>query len=290
MASKQLKDMNLIDDFLFEKVVTYPEIGEKVCSRILEIILGRKIGKISVVAQKVYAGRDGETHGARLDVYVDETRDEAEAVPNEIFDIEPDKNEDKKASLPRRVRSYRAKMDERMLKSGDEYSKLKRVYIIMILSYDPFGLGRMVYTVKNRCIEEPDMPYDDGAENIFLYCDGTVGSPPGELADLLHLFRGRKADEMENKNLEDIDRMVDQVKNDEVVGVTFLNMFDHEKEAREENLAEGRKVGQALGESYYAALADALISAGRIDDLKKISTDTALREKLYKEYGIKKDI
>lgn len=38
----------------------------------------------------------------------------------------------------------------------------------------------MVYTIQNKCVEEPDMPYADGALSIFLYTRGTEGNPPQE--------------------------------------------------------------------------------------------------------------
>ena len=38
----------------------------------------------------------------------------------------------------------------------------------MLLPYDPFGYNRIIYTVKNKCLEEPEMAYDDGVLNLFL--------------------------------------------------------------------------------------------------------------------------
>ena len=58
---------------------------------------------------------------------------------------------------------------------------LKNIYIFMIMPYDPFGKKRMVYTVKNQCIEEPDIPYEDGIRKIYLYTKGVEGSPSQEL-------------------------------------------------------------------------------------------------------------
>ncbi len=49
--------------------------------------------------QRFFCGENLETHGIRLDVYLDEEN-------GEIFDIEPDQNDGKNemAALPRRVR------------------------------------------------------------------------------------------------------------------------------------------------------------------------------------------
>ena len=107
-------------------------------------------------------GEDPKYHGVRMDIYLDEQE-------GEIFDIEPDRNggkEDIKA-LPRRVRFYHAKIDAGNLESGEDYSHLRNVVVIFITSYDPFGRNRMVYTIQNKCVEEPDMPYADWCVEHF---------------------------------------------------------------------------------------------------------------------------
>ena len=60
--------------------------------------------------------------------------------------------------------------------SIEDFGKLKQVYVIFICNYDPFGYDRVLYTIKNRCLEEPEMNYDDGAETIVLYTKGTKGT------------------------------------------------------------------------------------------------------------------
>ena len=34
---------------------------------------------------------------------------------------------------------------------------LKKVYVIFIMPFDPFGCDRMIYTIKNCCVEEPEL-------------------------------------------------------------------------------------------------------------------------------------
>ena len=55
-------------------------------------------------------------------------------------------------------------IDRRSLKAGEHFGKMKKVYVIFICDYDPFGYDRALYTIKNRCLEEPTMPYEDDAE------------------------------------------------------------------------------------------------------------------------------
>lgn len=41
MQRKRLEDMNLLDDFLFNAVMTFPGIGERFCRLLLQVVLGR---------------------------------------------------------------------------------------------------------------------------------------------------------------------------------------------------------------------------------------------------------
>ena len=69
---KTLKELNLLDDFLFGILLTYPEVGEKFSRALLQTIFQREFGKLTVIPQKIYYGSDTDQHGARLDVYMEE--------------------------------------------------------------------------------------------------------------------------------------------------------------------------------------------------------------------------
>lgn len=89
---RELKELNLLDDFLFNKVVSHPEFGEKFGRELLRIVLGKDVGKLKVVPQKVYYGSDIACHGARLDVYLEEG-DVDEMFENAtIYDVEMEKD------------------------------------------------------------------------------------------------------------------------------------------------------------------------------------------------------
>ncbi len=70
-------------------------------------------------------------------------------------------------------------------------------------------------------------------------------------------------------------------KNQEVVDVCKAV-----EEWRQEERAEGRAEGHQAGEDKLARLIDALINAGRNDDIAKVATDKNYREKLYHEFKI----
>ena len=61
---------------------------------------------------------------------------------------------------------------------------------------------------------------------------------------------------------------------------------EEREEGRVEGHAEGRAVGHQEGEDKLARLIDALINAGRNDDIAKVATDRNYREKLYLEFNI----
>ena len=224
---KTLEEMNLLDDFLFVWMVSYPEIGERFVRSLLKTIFGREFKHLSVTAQKVFYGADTKLHGARLDVYIEPEKGASEGKAA-VYDIEPDQNDspsDKKA-LPRRVRFYHGKIVARSLSSGADYNTLKDVVIIMIMPYDPFGLNRMVYTVKNKCVEVPEMEYEDGASTLFLYTKGTVGIPNEAVKQLLHYMEDTTYENAVNKELREIHRMVETVKEDPEVAEMHIQMVE----------------------------------------------------------------
>lgn len=72
MQKKLLKDLNLLDDFLFYTMTNHPLYGESFSRLLLKIIFNRDFGKLKVVPQKAYYGSDTDKHGARLDVFIEE--------------------------------------------------------------------------------------------------------------------------------------------------------------------------------------------------------------------------
>lgn len=64
MQRKRLEDMNLLDDFLFNAVMTFPGIGERFCRLLLQVVLGVRLGGcgllrrgLLVAGMRGFAGR-----------------------------------------------------------------------------------------------------------------------------------------------------------------------------------------------------------------------------------------
>ena len=58
----------------------------------------------------------------------------------------------------------------------------------------------------------------------------------------------------------------------------------------EKGRKEGRKEGIHEGETLLASLINKLLSLGRNDDVAKVTTDQAFREKLYLQFGLKESV
>lgn len=74
--------------------------------------------------------------------------------------------------------------------------------MIFICNYDPFGYDRVKYTIRNMCVEEPEMPYDDGAQTTQTNAV--------------------------NDTLKDIQKMVDIVKRDGEVSLSYMKGFERD--------------------------------------------------------------
>ena len=68
MQRRKLEELNLMDDFLFNAMLTHSETGEKFTHAILKLLFNRDFKNLKVSAQKFYAGMNTDLRGARLDV------------------------------------------------------------------------------------------------------------------------------------------------------------------------------------------------------------------------------
>lgn len=119
----------------------------------------------------------------------------------------------------------------------------------MILPYDPFGLDRMMYTVKSKCMEEPEMEYEDGASTLFLYTRGTKGVPNEALKQLLHYMEETTSANVVNDDLREVHKMVEIVRIDPETTISCVRLteklYRSKREGKEEGKIEGRIEGKA---------------------------------------------
>ena len=324
MQRRKLEELNLLDDFLFNAMLAYPDTGEAFIRKLLETLFDRKFPHLKIRAQESFAGVNTDLRGARLDVYIEEdgsVQINGNEIPT-VYDVEPDHNH-KSAEIkafPKRARFYHAMIDRRSLKAGENFGKMKKVYVIFICDYDPFGYDRVLYTIKNRCLEEPTMPYEDDAETWVLYTRGKKGNISESLRQLLSYMENTNQNNAINEDLRDIQQMVDQVKRDGEVSLRYMKWFEHDqmmyeqgRKEEQENTERERKIAEQerknaeqekkraeAAEQFAKAakqevkiaeqekkLTKHLLSDQRLEDLQRALDDAAFRDQLLQEYGIR---
>ena len=103
----------------------------------------------------------------------------------------------------------------------------------------------MIYTIKNSCIEEPEMEYEDGARTLFLYTHGenTEGVSEG-VQQLLKFMEQTQRDNAVNEDLETIQNMVEEIKNDREVSIEYMKLHEHEEMLQRIAYNEGESAGE----------------------------------------------
>ena len=239
---KKLEDMNLINNFLFQEVARNEEYGKEFCRIIWGTILDREMGDMEIEVEKTLVGEGLESHGVRLDALVkerDTKRMEISSGAGEaIFNLEL--NQYRISDPARRGRYYQAIVTSKYFESGEDYKGLMDTYVIFILPYDPFGEGRMMYTIRTGCVEQPDMPYEDGQATIFLYTKGKYAPSQG-LSDMLKYIENSREENASNPALRRLSDMVRETKRDKAVGVRYKMWRDYESDMKKHAREEGRK-------------------------------------------------
>lgn len=111
--------------------------------------------------QKQLKGINVDKRGIRMDIYTTEKdKEEKGGKTLRVYDIEPNNYYEK--DIPHRSRFYQSMIDSKLLPVNAPFEELPDVITIWILPYDPFGEERMLYTVKNCVVENPQIGYNDG--------------------------------------------------------------------------------------------------------------------------------
>lgn len=242
-SNQSIQDLNLLDSYLFGEVTEIPENAEYIAKIIIERTLGCKIKKISVMPEKQLAGVDTSRHGIRMDLCIMEYEEDNVAG---VYDIEP--NRYKIKELPRRSRYSQALTDAKLLSAGKRYRDLPDYVSIWILSEDPFGLNRAVYTVRSKVEEVPDANFDDGVTKVFLYAYGEEGGSEA-LRSLLRYFVDSDASNATDKELKEVHKIVTGIRSDAMKGEKYMTLHDMIEFEKEESFDEGYEEGVSVGEA-----------------------------------------
>ena len=232
---KELKDLNLLDRFLFAETVEDPET----LADILEIILGKDV----VLRQLPQTEKE-----ERVRLWSKQVRLDVWALDEDHSVYETEVQNRNTGNLPRRMRLYHGIIDSRLLPPGEiDYNKLPDVFLILIAPFDLFGEGRFRYTFQNMCKEVPGLALDDGAIRIFLNTRGQVQEGVSqELIDLLRYFEHsteETAAASESEKIHRLQKRVETIRSSEEMGVKFMNEWEERILDREEAFAEGLEEG-----------------------------------------------
>ena len=237
----QWENLTIADDFMFGKVFQ----DEKLCLELVRLILPElNIERIMMHELQMPLHHTMDTRGVRFDVYL---RDDKGRIINIEMQVA------KQGSLPRRTRAYHSIIDlDAMDRSTvGRYDAMPEVIVIFICEFDPFNLGRHVYTFKNICMEERDLVMDDGATTIFLNTKGKDNVVSPRLKAFLEFVEGQGCED--DDFVKRLEERLAYAKQDRFLRQEYLlTRFDRNerleegrKEGRKEGLKEGRQEGQA---------------------------------------------
>ena len=180
--------------------------------------------------------------------------------------------------------------------TGEHYEKIQKVYSIWICPSTPEcrknGIARY-HTVEDRIagdVYSKSKSYDLAEIIILSLGDPSDGADCGILDLLNTLFSPAVTPDEKKKVLsEKYNITMSEELESEVQHMCNLSTAIENKgrdEGRIEGRVEGRVEGRAEGFGLMSKLIDILMGENRYDDVKKVTKDTAYRDKLLKEYRL----
>lgn len=238
---KPLKDLTLLDRFLFDTAMSVPEI----CHNMLSIILDDPhLPKIHYSITEKSQEPFYDSRAVRLDLLAFDENDV-------VYDAEAQKKNTGRRNLKRRSRLYQSHIDVNLMEPGDlNFGRMNDVYIIFIAPFDLFGEKKYMYTFRMTCDEVPGMALNDGAVRIFLNTHGENDDEVSEeLVEFLHFVEETPDDDKEIKNerVRELADQIDHLKSSQEVGVRYMRLWEEMEELKQEAIAEGKELGIEMG-------------------------------------------
>ena len=233
---KSLKELNLLDKFLFDEAMDDPENVKTM----LDIILSQNTNLKHPPQTEKEQRTSIDNRQIRLDVYAIDEDDV-------IYEVEAQK--ENTHNLPKRSRLYQGIIDSKLLPPGVvDFNLLNEVLIVLIMPFDLFGYGLYRYTFQMKCEEVPELKLDDGATRIFLNTKGKhPESVSPELIELLK-YMEHSTDEVseacESKRIQEMHRRVCQIRASEKTEVKYMQSWEERIMIKQEGIAEGRIEGE----------------------------------------------
>ena len=259
---KPYEELELKDDFMFGLIMHDP----KYVKPFLEMILKIKIRKVVYPQSQKSIDLSANAKAIRLDVYVEDDQ-------NTVFNLEMQTSDNR--NLPKRMRYYQGVIDLNILQKGQDYTKLKKSYVIFICTFDPFGEGRHIYTFCNTCQENTALTLDDDAVKIILSTKGTMDDVSPEMKRILDYIDGKGASDEYTKQLEEAVRSARQ---NESWRLGYMTLEYEYRQRYEEGLKEGEETGIAkTNERFIRKLYERGESIASIAEFVELDEETVKR-------------
>ena len=195
-----------------------------------------------------------------------------------IYNIEIQRSD--VGAIPQRARYHGSTIDANELKKGSSFNRLPETYVIFITEKDIYGKGLPVYTV-DRTVRETGRDFGDGLH--IIYANGQYRGDD-DIGRLMRDFSCTSAADMTYNELAERVRYFKETEEGLESMSRTVEEYGDKREAK--GLTEGLKQGRAEGADRLGRLMTKLFEQNRIEDAKRVSTDSAFREKLYKEFSI----
>ena len=114
----------------------------------------------------------------------------------------------------------------------------------MVTNYDPFGYDYMLYTVRNKCEELPELEYEDGLTFLYFNTTGKLGGS-SELKSLLTYIQESTSKNVTNEAIKKLHEYLCWVKESPEARAEYMlweeKIFYERSEAKEEGREKGRE-------------------------------------------------
>ena len=261
---REWESLNLFNDFIFAKIMN----KKSICKHLLELVLDVSIERIDYTSgQKSIATMLG-SKGIRLDVFIKDSEDT-------IYDVELQVRNT--GNLPDRAIYYQSAMLVENLKKGEDYSKIKRSYVIFICPFDLFGKGLYKYSFKNCCLEDRELLLGDKSNIIFINTKAGSKCENAELREFLEYMENKNralefsyTKAIDNKLRDIIDKGKESRVQMLMATKYKFDMQDARREGIEEGIRQGIETGIAKGikQGIETGIAKG-IKQGKLESIEK---------------------
>lgn len=232
---RELRELNLLDKFLFDEAMEDRETYQMAVS----ILMENEVEFLEKPETEKELRVSSEIRQVRLDVVGMDKK-------GKIYYAEMQKRNT--GNLIRRSRYYQAQLDVSLLEPGSmDFNLLNDSLFIMIAPFDIFGRGLYRYTFEEVCRECPDLKLDDGAVRIFI---NTKGNNQEDFSqEFLNFMKylenttDENAEKSGSERIKKIHEKVCRIRKSEKAGIKYMQRWEELEYAKQDGREEGIKEG-----------------------------------------------